>query len=178
MDSLIPTQAKAIANLRITLDNALSRRTDPEYPNMLMGPVPTKTTIAKLKGLTNMEIVLAPFIEEEPEVKASMFISGLEEAFIMTPGMQALVHKRLRSLRVTMDATFVDFEDDLTPTFAERGEKEMLEIWLRETEMRLHFGSVLPNDAALPEFGIIQNDENVCLPPWATPEGIEKMGKN
>jgi hypothetical protein len=141
---------------------------------MLMGPVPAKTTIAKLKGLTNMEIVLAPFIEEEPEVKASMFISELEEAFIMTLGMQALVHSRLRSLRVTMDATFVDFEDELTPTFAERGEKEVLEIWLRETEMRLHFGSVLSDDAPLPEFDIVQNDENVCLPPWATLEGLEK----
>lgn len=45
-----------------------------------------------------------------------------EEAFAQTPGMQALVHNRLRTLRVTMDATFEDFGEDMTPTFAERGE--------------------------------------------------------
>lgn len=51
----------------------------------------------------------------------------------------------------------------------------MLEVWLRETEMRLHFGSVLSDKAPLPEFDIVQDEENVRLPPWATPEGLEKI---
>lgn len=41
--------------------------------------------------------------------------------------------------------------------------------------MRLHFGSVLSEDAPLPDFGIVQNDENVRIPHWATPEALEQF---
>jgi hypothetical protein len=46
---------------------------------------------------------------------------------------------------------------------------------LRETEMRLHFGSVLADGAPLPDFGIVQDDEKVRLPHWATPEALENF---
>lgn len=137
---------------------------------MLIGPIPSKTTLAKLKGLTDLEIVLAPIIEDEREADSSLFISGLEKAFVLTPGMQSLVKLRLRSLRVTMEAEF----DASVPTFGQRGGKDALEAWLRETEMRLHFGSVLSDDTPLPDFGVVQDDERIPLPHWTTPEGIEK----
>jgi len=147
---------------------------DREYPNLLIGPVPAKSTIARLKRVKNLEIVLAPGVNDAPDADASLFISGLEKAFIRTPGMQSLVHARLRSLRVTMDATFEDLGARPTPTFVERDEREMVEAWLRESEMRLHFGSLLSDSTPAPDFGIVQDDEKIRLPPWATPEGLEK----
>jgi hypothetical protein len=117
--------------------------------------------------------VLAPFVEEERESDALRFISGLEEDFMSSPRMQSLVHSRLRSLRITMDATFGDFGQEATPTFVERGGREMLEVWLRGAEMRLHFGSVLSDGVPVPSFGIVQDDKTVSLPPWATLEGLE-----
>ena len=138
----------------------------------MIGPIPATSTIARLK---NLEIVLAPDIADEMDADASLFISGLEQAFIRSPGMQSLVHSRLRTLRITMDALFEDVGARPTPTFIERGEKEMLEGWLREAEMRLHFGSVLTEDAPMPKFGIVQNDENVRIPHWATPEALERF---
>ena len=173
--ALIPAQAKAIANLRIILPNEISRLMGLEHLGMLVGPVPAKTTIAKPKSLTNLEIVLASSLYDTEDAVASKFISGLEKAFILAPGVQTLVHARLRSLRVTMHTTFRDLDSPTTPTFAERGQVEMIEAWLRETEMRLHFGSVLAEGAPLPNFGVVQNDDVVRLPPWATPEGREKI---
>ena len=49
-----------------------------------------------------------------------------------------------------------------------------MEAWLRETEMRLQFGTVLSDDTPLPDFGVVQDDDRVPLPHWATPEGREK----
>lgn len=137
---------------------------------MHIGPIPSKTNLAKLKGLKDLEIVLAPIIEEEREADASLYISGLEKAFTLTPGMQSLVKLRLRSLRVTMEAEF----DASVPMFGQRGGKDALEAWLRKTEMRLHFGSVLSDDTPLPDFGVVQDDERIPLPHWATPEGLER----
>jgi hypothetical protein len=134
MDDLIPTQVQAIANLRLTVCTARSEIMDREYPNLQMGPVLAKSTVGRLKGLKNLEIVLAPDVADERHGDASLFISGLEKAFIQTPGMQSLVQARLRSLRVTMDALFQDVGARETPTFIERGEREMVEAWLRETE--------------------------------------------
>ena len=75
-----------------------------------------------------------------------------------------------------MQALFYDYrQDSSNPTFREKGEQDAMEKWLRETEMRLHFGLVLSEDGSLPEFGIVQNDEKVPLLHWATPEGIEKI---
>ncbi|GAB7333785.1 hypothetical protein MBLNU13_g05304t2 [Cladosporium sp. NU13] len=63
VDALIPTQARAIARLRITLHDGPPH---PLYPNQnfLIGPIPSKTPMAKLKSLTHLEIVLAPIFEE------------------------------------------------------------------------------------------------------------------
>lgn len=174
-DALIPTQAKAIARLRIAFTNRQSEQEDPEYPRMLIALLPTKSTIAKLKGLTSLEIILAPIIEEERKAVASLFTTGLEEVFIQNPGMQSLVHARLRSLRVTMEAVFLDYgEDNGTPTFSRRGEEEDVKAWLRKTEMRLHLGSIKCDDEVLPDFGVVQDDETIGIPPWATPECLEK----
>lgn len=169
VDALIPAQARAIARLRMTLHNGPAHPQDPKQ-NMLIGPIPSKTTLAKLKGLKDLEIVLAPIIEEEREADASLFVFGLEKAFASHSGMQSLVKLRLRSLRVTMEAEF----DYSVPMFGQRGGTDALEAWLRETKTRLHFGSALSDDAPLPDFGVVQDDERVSLPHWATPEGIEK----
>ena len=141
----------------------------------MIGPMPAKSTIARLRGLKNVEIVLAPDVADETDSDASLFISGLEQTFMRSCGMQSLVYARLRSLRVTMDARFRDFGARATPSFVDRGEKEMVEGWLREAEMRLHFGLVLSEDAPMPDFGTVQNDENVQIPHWATPEALEQF---
>lgn len=127
--------------------------------------------MAKLKGLTDLEIVLAPIIEEESQADASLYISGLEKVFTLNPGMQSLVKLRLRSLRVTMEVEF----DYSVPMFGQRGGKDALEAWVRKTEMRLHFGSVLSDNTPLPGFGVVQDDERIPLPHWATPDGLEKI---
>lgn len=41
--------------------------------------------------------------------------------------------------------------------------------------MRLHFGSVLADGASPPDFGIVQDDEKVCLPHLTTPEALENF---
>lgn len=169
VDALIPAQARAIARLRMTIHNGPAHPQDPNQ-NLVIGPIPSKTTLSKLKGLKDLEIILAPVIEVEREADASLFISGLEKVFALTPAMQSLVKLRLRSLRVTMHAEF----DYSVPMFGQRGGRDALEAWLRETEMRLHFGSVLSGDTPLPDFGVVQDDERISLPHWATPEGIEK----
>jgi len=169
VDALIPIQARALAHLRITIQNGPASPLDPNQ-DMLIGPVPSKTLVAKLKGLTDLEIVLVPIIEEEPKVDASWFISGLEKAFILTSGMQSLVKLRLRSLRVTMEAVL----HEPWPMLGERAERDAMEAWLRETEMRLQFGSVLLDDEPLPNFGVVQDEKRITLPHWATPEGIER----
>ena len=169
VDALIPAQARAVARLRMTLHNGLPHPSDPNQ-NIVIGPIPSKTTLAKFKGLTDLEIVLAPIIEVEREADASLYISGLEKAFTLNPGMQSLVKLRLRSLRVTMEVEF----DYSVPMFGQRGGKDALEAWVRETEMRLHFGSVLSDGTPLPDFGVVQDDERIPLPHWATPEGLEK----
>jgi len=89
--------------------------------------------------------------------------------------MQSLASLKIRSLRVIIDAAFEESNHDtLTPTFEERGGREMIEVWLRETEMRLQFGSVLASGAPVPTFGIVQDDEAIPIPHWAPPEGLEQ----
>ena len=148
---------------------------DREYPHIMIGPMPVKSTMARLKGLKNLEIVLALDVAEEIDSDASLLISGLEQAFMRSPGLQSLVRARLRSLRVTMETSFQDLGARAIPTFVDRGEKDMVEGWLREAEMRLQFGSVLSEDTPMPNFGIAQNDENVRMPHWATPEALEQF---
>lgn len=41
--------------------------------------------------------------------------------------------------------------------------------------MRLHFGAVLSGNVLLPDCGVVQDDERIPLPHWATPEGLEKV---
>lgn len=127
MDDLVPIQVKAIANLRLTICNKQPEIMDRKYPHIMICPMPAQSTIARLRGLKNLEIVLAPDVTDETDSDASLFISGLEQAFMRSAGMQSLVHARLRSLRVTMDATFEDLCAGVTPTFADRGEREMVE---------------------------------------------------
>jgi hypothetical protein len=96
---------------------------------MLIGPIPSETTLTKLKGLTDIEIVLAPIIEVEREADAALFVFGLEKAFTLTSGMQSLVRLRLRSSRVTIEAEF----DYSVPMFGQGGGTDALEAWPRET---------------------------------------------
>lgn len=176
VDALIPAQAKAIARLRVILANGWRAPGEPLYPKFDIGPVLSMTTINKLAGLSDLEIVLAPHIDQEHEAKATPLLSGLDEVFVLTPGMQSLVDLQLRSLRVTMEAVFVDEGQNVpTPTFTKREEVEEVKAWLRRTEMELHFGYVLSADKPVPGYGVVQNDEAISLPHWATPEGIEEI---
>lgn len=60
MEDLIPIQVKAIANLRIPICNKQPEVLDREYPHIMIGPMPVKSTIARLKGHKNLDIVLVP----------------------------------------------------------------------------------------------------------------------
>lgn len=140
VDALMPAQAKAIVRLRVVLACGHSMPGEPRYPKLDIGPVPSMTTINKMEGLTDLEIVLAPHIDHEDEAEAAPLLSGLDGVFVLTPGMQSLVDLQLRSLRITMEAVFVDEGQGPTPTFTEREEVEEVKGWLRKTEMELHFG--------------------------------------
>lgn len=172
----MPAQAKAIARLRVILANGWYAPGEPLYPKLDIGPVPSKATMGKLKGLADFQIVLAPHIEQEHEAKATPLLSGLEGAFVSTSGMQSLVDLQLRSLRITMEAMFVDEGQELpTPTFTEREEVEEVKAWLRKTEMELHFGYIASAEMPAPAFGVVQDDKAISLPSWATPEGLEEI---
>lgn len=177
VDSLMPAQAKAIVRLRVVLANGHSRPGEPLYPKLDIGPVPSMTTINKLEGLGDLEIVLAPHIEQENEAEVSLLLDGLDEVFVLAPGMQSLLDLQLRSLRITMEAVFVDEGQGPTPTFTQRKEVEEVKAWLRKTEMQLHFGYIVSAEMPAPRSGVVQDDKAISLPPWATPEGLGETAR-
>jgi hypothetical protein len=65
VDALAPPQAKAIARLRLVIEHAYMFKKNHILQSLAFGVIPGKGTIMKLKGLKDLEIVLAPLLFEE-----------------------------------------------------------------------------------------------------------------
>lgn len=143
---------------------------------MIFGVNPGKSAILKLKGLKDLEVVLAPMIRQEKD--AQSYLVELQFTLPNFAGMIALKALQLRSLRVTMEAQFVRENDDhdMFPTFTDRGEVEEIERWLKRFELELHVGSsVAAGHEPMPPFAVRQNDDAIRIPPWSTDEALERV---
>ena len=173
VDALAPPQAKAIARLRLVMLHGHILKSGNLHPSLLFGAIPSKTTIMKLKGLKDLEIVLAPEFFEE--TKAETYFSDIARDLESLPMMQSLKELRLRTLRITVEAKFTDADDGRVkfPTFSSKGEIGKIETWLRELELRLHVGTMVAiGREPWPPFAIRQDDEAIRIPPWSTDEGL------
>ena len=129
----------------------------------------------KLKGLKDLEIVLAPEFFEE--TKAETYFSDIARDLESLPMMQSLKELRLRTLRITIEAEFTDADDGRvkSPTFSSRGEIGKIEAWLRELELRLHVGTMVAvGREPWPPFATRQDDQTIRIPPWSTDEGLAR----
>jgi hypothetical protein len=63
----------------------------------------------KLKGLKDLEVVLAPLVVEE--VQAHRYLVDIDVSFRYLPAITALRELRLRSLRVTIEADSIGDND-------------------------------------------------------------------
>ena len=173
-EALAPPQAKAIARLRLIFRHTYWAKDDQTPPSLRFGVIPGKSTILRLKGLKDLQIVLAPRIVEKKA--ARRYLALLSQSLPNSPGIIALSDLRLRSLRVTVEGDFGKGEDvrDTWPTFAARGEREEVEQWLRRFELELHVGFLVDTDLdPMPPFAIKQNDDAIRIPPWSTDEALE-----
>jgi hypothetical protein len=121
VDALVPAQAKAISRLRVVLSTAYRRPFD-----LIISALPSRATLGRLEGLSDLEIVLAPFFDIMVEMKAVHLMQGLDCEFVNAPEMQSLQDLRLKSFRLTMEAEFEDGHDNATVSFTQKGEREEL----------------------------------------------------
>lgn len=175
IDALVPPQAQAIARLRLIVRHHYYAKNNQTPLKLTFGMFPVKGTIMRLKGLKDLEIVLA--LGTSHEIRARRYLNDISESLPNLPGIIALSDLRLRSLRVTLEADFGGGDDinDTFPTFAARGEREEVEKWLRRFELELHVGSLVDLDREpMPSFAIKQDDDAIPIPPWSTDEAIER----
>jgi hypothetical protein len=179
--ALVPAQAKAVSRLRIVLSIAYNIDLA-----LIISALPSRAAMGRLRGLSDLEIVLAPHFDGDFQTKAETLLQGLYLAFVNAPGMQLLQESRLKSLRLTMEAEFENDRNDEdvgsdgddsqeTRTFTQNGERKQVEDWLRETEMMLHFGHTISIDEPAPTFAVVHNDTAIGCLSWTTPEGFEKV---
>jgi hypothetical protein len=174
-DALAPPQAKAIAHLRLIVRQHYFAKNNQTPPSLVHGVIPGKGAIMKLKGLRDVEIVLAPRIVEK--IRARRYLTDLSMTLPNFPGIIALSDLRLRSLRVTVESEFGKANDiyNFSPTFYSRGKTDEIEDWLRCFELKLHVGFLVDTDREpMPHFAIKQNDDAIRIPPWSTDEAIKK----
>lgn len=175
LDALVPPQAKAITDLRLIIRHHYYAKDTQMPPKLIFGLLPVKGTIMKLKGLKDLEIVLAPGSSQE--VRARRYLDDLSVTLPTFPGITALSDLRLRTLRVTIEADFGKGDDinDTFPSFGARGERAGIENWLRRFELELHVGFLVDLDREpLSPFAIRQNDDAIRIPAWSTDEAIQK----
>jgi hypothetical protein len=146
--------------------------------SLAFGVIPGKGTIMKLKGLKDLEIVLAPLLFEE--TIAHRYLSELSIDVQWLPVMQSLEELQLRRLRITIEAEFAgeDEGDGFVnfPTFSSRGETGEIEQWLRDLELKLHVGTMVAIGVKdWPSFAVKQDDDAIRIPPWNTDEALEKV---
>lgn len=175
VDALAPPQAKAITRLRLVMLHSYLWKSGNIVSSLLFGAIPCKATVMKLKGLKDLEIVLAPDILKE--TKAETYFSDIARDLESLPMMQSLKELRLRTLRIAMEAESADADDGRVkyPTFSSKGEIGKIEMWLRELELRLHVGTMVAiGREPWPPVAIRQDDETIQIPPWSTDEGLAR----
>lgn len=148
------------------------------YRSLSFGNLPVKSTMQMMTGLKDVEIVLNPQMWDETE--ARKYLANLAEGLRKMDWIQTLRELQPQRLRLTVEAEFHQLgkyeKSEPFPTFASRGETQIIEDWLRRGELQLHFGKrVAFGIEPVPPYGIQQNDHKVSIPPWATPEGIRKF---
>lgn len=174
-EALAPPQAKAIARLRLIVRQHYRAKNNHTPPSLVCGVMPGKGTIMKLKGLKDVEIVLAPHFSEK--IQARRYLSDLSMSLSNFPGIIALSDLRLRTLRVTVESDYGKGDDiyNFIPTFYSRGEVDEIENWLRHFELKLHVGFLVDTDREpMPPYAIKQNDDAIRIPSWSTDEEIKK----
>lgn len=174
LEALVPPQAKAITRLWLIIRHHYYARNNQTPAKLIFGLVPVKGTIMRLRGLKDLEVVLA--LSTSEEVRARRYLDDLSVALPNFPGLIVLSDLLLRSLRVTVEAAFGKGDDarDTFPTFAARSERQEVEHWLRRFELELHVGSLIDTERdPMPPFAIKQNDNAIRIPPWSTDEAIE-----
>lgn len=108
LDAFTPTQAKAIAHLRLVIECSYDWSAHTGRKHLKLAPMPGKLAINMLKGLHDLEIVAVPFFTAE--LPASRFIKEFDPNVLGEPCMQELHKMRIRSLRLTMAAEYHDAE--------------------------------------------------------------------
>lgn len=163
LNALVPAQARAIANLRIVLRCNYDDRNVVEHQ-----ADPGKSSIEKLTGLQDVEIVMAPTFIIEPN--ARRLKSDLTQKLLLPTGLSNLVSNRVKSMRFTMEVEYPNHESELSggyPIFATKQETEEIEAWAEKIEVGLQFGTMVMRGARpLPrDHRVVQNDNMRGVPP-------------
>lgn len=177
VEALAPPQLRALSRMRFVVEHVYYELNTQIYRSLSFGNLPVKSTMQMMTGLKDVEIVLSPQLWDETE--ARRYLDNLAESFREMDWIQTLRELRPKRLRLTVEADFHKHRYEKSepfPTFASRGEAQMIGDWLRHRELQLHFGKrVAYGIEPVPPYGVQQNDRKVSTPPWATPEGIRKF---
>lgn len=108
VDASVPAQAQALAHLRVAIQCSYRGAPRDLFTEVQFGSIFGKGTVQKLTGLSDLQIVLAPLLALEQ--KASFFLTSFSIHFRDSPGVYSLIEQVLQSLRITMEAEFVDVD--------------------------------------------------------------------
>lgn len=156
LSALVPAQARAIANLRMVIRCTYNDRNVVEHQ-----ADPGKSSIERLTGLQDVEIVMAPTFVIEPN--ARRLKSDLTQILLLPTGLSDLASNRIKFVRFTMEVEYLDYgatADGGHPTFAAKQETEEIEAWAEKIEVGLQFGTmVMRGSRPLPrDHRVVQND--------------------
>lgn len=179
VDALVPAQAKTITRLRMVVQCSYRGPAREMLLCAHYAPIFCKGTIKKLEGLRELQIVLAPLLTAEP--KAHYFLTDLWGDFRYARTQRKLAEKGVKSLRIAMEAEFVDADrlgemESSYLTFAGRNETAEIEKWLEKTGVELLFGrSVADGLQPLPrDERVVQADNTRGTSPETTLEAMRQ----